>query len=333
VTVLQVLTAASSIGALLLGAATGLYAAGPSLAVSALGPVPVTAEARPLDRATPSRDRVGRLGFLGAIRLQSPNRSFGGISALLWEPECGRLLAVSDTGNWMILEPAETAGRLTGLAAAWIAPILDESGRPAMRKRAADAEALTRNPRTGDVTVWFEGDHRAQRYEGLSACTPETLGQPAAETLRPDAIRAWPINGGVEAAVATSDGYILFSEEAPGGPGRHAVARIPDGGSSYPATDGFVATDAADAGAAGLLLLSRRFSPQRGVAALLSRLEPGADGYRAVELARLAPPLLVDNMEGLAVRQEADRTTVYLASDNNFNPLQETLLMKFELLP
>ena len=38
-------------------------------------------------------------------------------------------------------------------------------------------------------------------------------------------------------------------------------------------------------------------------------------------------------MEGVALRREGDRTFVYLVSDDNFNPLQRTLLMKFELLP
>ena len=40
----------------------------------------------------------------------------------------------------------------------------------------------------------------------------------------------------------------------------------------------------------------------------------------------------VDNMEGLAVRQDADgRVFAYLVSDDNFNPLQRTLLFMFEL--
>ena len=51
------------------------------------------------------------------------------------------------------------------------------------------------------------------------------------------------------------------------------------------------------------------------------------------EIARLAPPLTVDNMEALAIRREGGRTFIYLASDDNFSPLQRTLLMKFELMP
>jgi hypothetical protein len=42
---------------------------------------------------------------------------------------------------------------------------------------------------------------------------------------------------------------------------------------------------------------------------------------------------IIDNMEGLSVRKTADgKTLVYAISDDNFNaPLQQTLLMMFEL--
>jgi hypothetical protein len=41
----------------------------------------------------------------------------------------------------------------------------------------------------------------------------------------------------------------------------------------------------------------------------------------------------IDNMEGLALRSAGpDRTLLYVVSDDNFNrPLQQTLLMLFEL--
>ena len=54
----------------------------------------------------------------------------------------------------------------------------------------------------------------------------------------------------------------------------------------------------------------------------------GDDG---VELARLAPPLTVDNMEGISARQDsAGRTLIYLMSDDNYSVLQRTLLLMFE---
>jgi hypothetical protein len=50
-------------------------------------------------------------------------------------------------------------------------------------------------------------------------------------------------------------------------------------------------------------------------------------------LARWQSPVLLDNMEGLALRREGDRVFVYLVSDDNLNSLQQTLLMKFEIDP
>jgi hypothetical protein len=49
------------------------------------------------------------------------------------------------------------------------------------------------------------------------------------------------------------------------------------------------------------------------------------------EIAVLRTPVAVDNMEGLSVTSEGGRTIVWIASDDNFNPLQRTLLLKFAL--
>jgi hypothetical protein len=48
------------------------------------------------------------------------------------------------------------------------------------------------------------------------------------------------------------------------------------------------------------------------------------------EVAAFDPPLTRDNMEGLAVTQEAGRTILWISSDDNLIPLQRTLLLKFE---
>jgi hypothetical protein len=58
---------------------------------------------------------------------------------------------------------------------------------------------------------------------------------------------------------------------------------------------------------------------------------PGAQ-LMPEEVARFAPPVQVDNFEGVAVRRDADgRTLVYIVSDDNFNALQRTLLLMFAL--
>ena len=53
---------------------------------------------------------------------------------------------------------------------------------------------------------------------------------------------------------------------------------------------------------------------------------------RAEELARLASPYAVDNLEGLAATKgPRGETLLWLISDDNFNPLQRNLLLLFEL--
>ena len=61
------------------------------------------------------------------------------------------------------------------------------------------------------------------------------------------------------------------------------------------------------------------------------QIKPGAR-MLDVELARLAPPYTVDNFEGLAVfPDKRGGTIIYILSDDNFNPLQRTLLLQFRL--
>ena len=330
-------------GALLTGAVLGLYAAGPALGSGPVGEIPVKASAAPLNRADPAADRVGRLRFLGAQVLTSTDNRFGGISDLLYDSRCGRLLAVTDTGAWVILEPQEEGERLTGVKAAWMAPILDANGAPPASKTVADAEALVRMP-DGDHWVFYEQMHRAERYRGVSACEPQSLATAAGEQRIFTPTAGWPPNGGMEAATALGASLLVISEAMPakdGGrqgfqqEGAGAVRLftwVPPAGHEPTGMD----IIEGEGGEQRLLVLHRRFSPFTGVSAVLSEAgisDPIAARVEGQEVARLAPPFTVDNMEGIAARTEAGRQYVYLVSDDNFNRLQRTILMKFELLP
>ena len=83
-------------------------------------------------------------------------------------------------------------------------------------------------------------------------------------------------------------------------------------------------------------MLERRFVAPFGFEARLTRV-PSAEivaGARLSgrELARLLPPLSLDNFEGVAVRPgPAGETLVYLIADDNYLPIQRTLLLQFVL--
>ena len=85
-----------------------------------------------------------------------------------------------------------------------------------------------------------------------------------------------------------------------------------------------------------MLVLNRRLTLQELFTATLAVIElpakprPG-DRLKARELGRLAPPLLADNFEGLAITREDGRRVVWIASDDNHEFFQRTLLLKFAL--
>ena len=78
-----------------------------------------------------------------------------------------------------------------------------------------------------------------------------------------------------------------------------------------------------------VVALLEGFSARLGLAAAPA-LEAGSV-LAGEEVASLRRPLTVDNMEGVSVTVEHGRTIVWLVSDDNFFPLQRTLLMKFAL--
>ena len=313
--------------------------------------IPVAIEARPvaLDPSDPNRTEVGRLRYLGGLVLTSRQPRFGGLSGLRVDDR-GRFLAVTDEGDWVTFTTVEQGERLVGIRGGVIAPVLGANGLAAQGKEDGDAEALEW-PADGDGTagVMFEQSHRLQVYRGVDPARPETLLQRPAAIYPYAEIRGWPANGGGEAfADLAGKGELLISEEAPGPAGGRDALLLSDAGKlrfSYLPPPGYQPTDAVLLAAPGtVLVLNRRFSGGV-VSAVVTELaldagELDRPGLRmsstpvaGTEIARLAPPLTVDNMEGIALRRAGGRTFVYLVSDDNFSPLQRTLLLKFELLP
>ncbi|TPE61089.1 hypothetical protein FJQ54_09330 [Sandaracinobacter neustonicus] len=333
-----------SAAAIAAGAVLGVYFAGPALGAGPVTPIEVQAKAIPLSNADPAQDRVGRLRYMGGLVLSANNMRFGGISDMLWEPECNRLLAVTDAGSWVILEPREQDGRLTGVSAGWIAPIKGPDGMPPVTKSGADAEGVTR---TTDGRTWvsYEQAHRLERFADVSGCRPESLDSTPDRRWVLPAMAGWPENGGAEAIAADNGRVVILAEEVSGpGGGILGLSADPEAGVQqfgWQAPKGYAPTAIGrlDDGADGFVVLHRRFTPIEGVSAVISQGRIPADPAKlpelvqSTELARLRPPLNVDNMEALAIRKEGERRYLYIMSDNNFNALQRTLLLKFELLP
>jgi len=279
---------------------------------------------------------------LGALRLLSAlvvdgagDPGFGGFSGLEVSPDGTRLWAIGDRGTLLTARLVyDDAGRLAGLADRALAPLRDLGGTP-VRDLRADSEGLARLP-GGAFAVSFERTHRVLRYPGSPAATlPEQLPMP------PGAL-ALVANRGIEALTALADGSLLAIGEmivTPEG-GLHAAWLGGEGGwahLAYVVPAQYRPTGAATLPDGDVIAIERR-NPRLfvvgGRIVLIPRetIRPGAQ-IGGIELARLTPPLLNGNFEGIAAwRDPAGRTRILVISDDNFLPIQRTLLLEFVLV-
>ena len=284
-----------------------------------------------LDETDPARRTVGALRFLGAWELRSDNSDFGGISGLIALAP-NRLLAVSDAGTLIGL----TLSGNNRLEKTFIAALPGAYGDD-VDYRDRDTEGMAHDPASGRLWVSYEARHAIRRF-------PPSLGR-IDGTKRLTDTQDWKANGGVEAIVRLDDGrFLIFAEthlRADGSNSAFLFSGDPvEAGSrvtpfGYRAPAGYRPTDAALLPDGRVLMLNRRIAMPNGFTAKLTLLDPrdiARDAsVSAPVIARFAPPLLVDNMEGLAVTQENGRTIIWMVSDNNFNAFQRSLLMKFAL--
>ena len=308
------------------------------LAGARAGPIEVDAVVVALDPNEPTVSRIGALTYLGGLSLTSPHRDFGGLSGLARGPVPGMLIAVSDRGLWLSFRYLRDAdGRLTGITEARLEPLLDERGRPVAGGARGDAEAVERDP-DGGYVVSFERQHRLWRYRvGQDPSRPPfaARAQPLASF---GADVSLPANGGIEALALLGAGSMLAVTEDASTPAGDLWGWVIEGASSrlaYAPTGLFKPTDFALLPSGDVLANERRFTVLGGAGARLQIIEraaiaPGAR-IEGSEIARLAPPLTVDNFEGLAVVPDRDGVLVFLLSDDNYNPFQRTRLLLFRL--
>lgn len=282
-----------------------------------------------LDPERPGRRRFGELTLEAGWRMTSADARFGGLSAMTAAD--GGLLALSDSGSvFRIALAGDRPARL------------EVSGLPAGpgdadRKSDRDTEALTRDPATGRLWIAFEQHHQVWRY-GPAFGAAEVRAKIAAP-------RRWRMNGGVEAMTRLPDGrFVMFSETRRGPGGASDLLVYPGDPTAPGATPRVLAylppgplqpTDAAVLSDGRILVLHRFFSLRTGVWAMLGVVEPealnGTAPVRPRVLASWGPGLAIDNMEALAVTREGGRDRVWIASDDNFTPLQRTLLLRFRI--
>ncbi|MEP0393052.1 MAG: esterase-like activity of phytase family protein [Erythrobacter sp.] len=287
----------------------------------------------PLSEDDPSLDRVGDLKYLGGLDIPRIGQNIGGLSGLRWDAESGRLLAITDDARsvWITLD--EQGERLTSVADVESGPLLGLKGETLTGKEQGDSESLARKG-DGPWIVGFERDHRIWVYDqGLAEV-------PTRHPLKPtEVLGELEDNRGLEAMAAGSEGQLACAERIARPDRANCVLYNDDDDtfSDFPVTPpqeltelGATPTDADALSDGTFLILFRSYSPAAGNTAAIVAYAP--DGSSR-EIATFLPPLTLDNFEGLAVREEDNRTFIYIVSDDNFSGSQRTLLMKFELDP
>ena len=283
--------------------------------------------------------RFGSLEFRGGLILTSPDKAFGGLSSLHISADGRHFISASDRGQWLRGDIRYDGTRPAGIVNAEMAPMLAGNGKPLTKRGWYDTESMTMNG--GTIYVGIERVNRIVRFDygkrGLKAR--------AVPIAVPAGVSKLPNNKGLEALVFVPRGrplggtLIAFGERGLDAAGNHTAFLI---GGPQPGTfalkryQDFDISDATLLPNNDVLLLERRFNWVQGIAVrirriALAQIKPGAvlDGP-VVLSADMGDQ--IDNMEGIAAHKSGGDTILTLVSDDNFSPIQRTLLLQFKLV-
>ena len=309
---------------------------------SAASPHAIEIQAEPItgfDIRDPSRRQFGLLEFRGGLVLRSPEKPFGGLSAIRVAADGAHFLSLTDRGWWFRGRLLYAGTRPSGIADAEMAPILGADGRPLAARGWYDTEAIAEDG--GTLYVGIERVHQIVRFnygkDGL-------LARGRAIALPPE-MRALPADKGIEALVFVPKGLplagtlIAISErglDTAGNLSAFLIGGATPGAFAIKRDSRYDVTDAALLPGGNMLLLERRFGWDTGLAVRIRRIalgeiKPGALADGAV-LFEADLGYEIDNMEGLSVHRAAGGELVLtLVSDDNFSVVQRTLLLQFTL--
>lgn len=274
------------------------------------------------------------LGLPGAAVLGDGVRYAGGVTVLAGADSPlhslsdlkltggGGFITVSDVGDLargsLMLD---RRGRLIGLDGLRVRRLTLTDGSLISQKAEGDAEglAVTSN---GDLLVSFERHHRIWNYGPLTA-----LRSPQA-VRRPD----FPFaeNDGMEGLAASGEGWRVAGES--GGvwdcvPARCTVVTPPP---ETPLREGAYRITGMDRDpAGGWFVVQRSWRAPIDVRARVRRM--AQDGTLGPVLIELKLPGTTDNFEGIAAERRGDRTRLYILSDDNFNAVQRTMMLAFDV--
>ncbi|GHA26625.1 hypothetical protein GCM10007989_23030 [Devosia pacifica] len=292
---------------------------------------------------TPGEAVGDGLIWRGGLNLTSDNDRFGGLSGLSFV-DTSAMIFVSDRGQFFTARIAyDESGRPAELLDTALTTMENSNGEPLPRQYSRDAESVDVVVREGTpvaVRVGFEHLTRAADFDldGMSPAgaarniaIPEWLSSARSnETLESLCIAppASPVAGST----------LMLSENlrTNGGQVRAWMMGVRDRGDlAYETSGNMVPTDCAFLPDGDLLVLERGLGflsfAMRLVRIPADLVRPGAVMRGAVLLEAGGGD--IDNMEALGVHVGPDgETRVTIASDDNFNDWQRTILLEFALV-
>jgi len=284
-----------------------------------------------LDPGNPGNRKAGALTYLGGVQLSGPDPAFGGFSAMAVSGD--RFTLLSDGGNLVRFR----------MGADWQPRDLwfgDLPGGPGTgwNKSERDSESLALDPVSGRLWIAFESFNQIWRYDAALAV--------AERGVTPPAMVRWGDNSGAEAMVRLRDGgFIAIAERERPKRGRGRVAlrfagdpvEVPNRGFvfTYVPPEGYDPSDMTELPDGRLIVLNRRVTLADWFTAKLVLVDPDEVKRGTVvvgrEIATLAAPFTRDNFEAIAATREGRETILWLATDDNRELFEKSLLMKFRL--
>lgn len=244
----------------------------------------------------------------------------------------GGFVTVSDVGDLVRAElRLDTAGRLTGIDGPRSRRLTLMDGTPIAAKQEGDSEGLVLLP-DGELLVSFERDHRIWNYGPLAALRNPT------PVRKPDF--PFPENDGMEGIAVAPHGWRVNGESGGVWDCSSAACKVVTAPPTPLMADSdFRITgmdrDPAAAPGGGWFVVQRAYAPPINARARIRRM--AADGTLGPVLVELKLPGTTDNFEGIAAETRngpnGEVTRLYILSDDNFNAVQRTLMLAFDVTP
>ena len=260
----------------------------------------------PMDITDPSRQHLGDFRYAGGIEIRHPQvHGLSDLESLNKE----QLIAVSDNGKLVKFQiQLDDKQQLVGAQNFAVSDLIGQDGNALQNKPWNDAEGLALLP-GGEMLISFEKQHRILHYK--KGAKPIKVNLPQDYASGPD-------NFGMEAlAYDPFDATYIVGDEDSQTRWRCGRAQPCRELKPFSGVEGYPLVGMKVLSKQVHVYLFRKYDGQSNQVKL--RIQSEADQQVYAEL-DLAPPLTIDNFEGLAaVRLNKETYRFYLLSDDNEN--------------